>query len=287
MDSDTNLDWDHLRVFLAVMRTKSMREAAQALGVRHPTVGRRISALETELDLRLFDRRPNGLHATKAAAELMDMAREVEATVHALRRRALDADPELTGPVRVSLPQTMATDLYAPAFAQFVARWPQIELRIQTGFEFVDLGKREADVVIRGVRHGHAPKGDLIGRNVGTAYAAIYGQNDRQWIGLHGEKRDREGIEKTNFHSLPITGRMPNFAVQRATCAAGMGLTRLPCFFAEPLLKRRSTPEPLLDIWVLVHADLRRSPRLRVFRDEMVKATKRLRARLQGTAAGA
>jgi DNA-binding transcriptional LysR family regulator len=64
-----------------------------------------------------------------------------------------------------------------------------------------------------------------------------------------------------------------------------MGLTMLSCFFAEPKLRRRSKPVPHFDLWVLVHPDLRRSPRLRVFRDAMVDAIKAHRRRLEGRTA--
>ena len=47
-----------------------------------------------------------------------------------------------------------------------------------------------------------------------------------------------------------------------------------------------SEPEPSFDLWVLVHPDLRRSPRLRVFRDEMVEALRRLQPRLAGQTEG-
>jgi DNA-binding transcriptional LysR family regulator len=70
--------------------------------------------------------------------------------------------------------------------------------------------------------------------------------------------------------------------MQRAACAAGLGMVSLPCFHAEPMLERRSEPRPGFDIWVLVHPDLRRNPPLRVFRDFVVEALGRRRARLEG-----
>ena len=63
-----------------------------------------------------------------------------------------------------------------------------------------------------------------------------------------------------------------------------MGLSLLPCHLADATLERRSEPQPAFDLWVLVHPDLRRSPRLRLFRDEVVAALQRLRPRLEGRA---
>jgi DNA-binding transcriptional LysR family regulator len=75
---------------------------------------------------------------------------------------------------------------------------------------------------------------------------------------------------------------MNNPDLQRASCAAGMGLTLLPCFFADPTLERRSEPIHGFDVWVLVHPDLRDNPRLRVFRDFIFEALRRHRPRLEG-----
>ena len=225
---EAELDWDHLRVFLAVMRASSLRQAAESLGVSHPTIARRLDALEGSLGLQLFDRRSDGLHATPAAAELLATAQEVERSVHALRRRALGADPELRGSLRVTLPDIVATELLMPEIVGFCERHPQIDLALQIGYELADLDSREADVAIRSTRVGNSPAEHLTGRRVATIYRAIYGR-PHQWIGWTSAAEDRAWV-------------------------------------------------------VLVHPDMRRSPRLRVFRDEMVAAFERLRSRLEGRA---
>jgi DNA-binding transcriptional LysR family regulator len=265
------------------MRASSLREAADNLGVSHPTIRRRLETLETALGLHLFDRRSDGLHATPQAAELLETAEQVETSVFALNRRAASADPELRGPVRVTAPDVFMTDLLMPDLVGFAERHPQIDLQVETGYELADLGSREADVAIRAMAHGTSPQDDLAGRLAATASRAVYGQ-DHQWIGWQGEERDRPWIRKTSYPDLPVSGRLNDPALQRAACAAGMGLTILPCFYADGVLERRSEPEPYMDIWILVHPDLRRSPRLRIFRDEMLAALRQHRPRLEGRA---
>jgi DNA-binding transcriptional LysR family regulator len=281
MSAAPDLDWDHVRIFLAVMRSTSLREAAEKLGVSHPTIRRRLEALEGELGLHLFDRRNDGLHATTEAAELLELAEEVERSVHALGRRALDADPELRGPLRVTAPEVVVTDLLMPDFAAFMERWPQIELQVETDYAVADLGSREADVAIRAMPQGKTPVGDVAGRRAASIWVAVYGRGD-QWIGWRGEEHDRSWIAETDFPDLPVRGRLNDPLLQRAACLAGMGLTMLPCYLADPYLERRSEPRRSYDLWVLVHEDLRRSPRLRVFRDEIVDALRRLQPRLEG-----
>jgi DNA-binding transcriptional LysR family regulator len=265
------LDWDHVRVFLSTLRAKSLRRAAEELGLSHPTARRHLNAFEQELGLRLFDRRPDGLHATPEAAALRGPAEQVERAMQALGRVAMAADPQLRGPIRVTLPGALATDLLMPDFAEFQRNWPDIELQLLAGYSLADLDRREADVAIRAMAPGKLPDGHLTGRKVGTSNKAIYGRGDC-WIGWRGAREDAAWVAETPFADLPIRGALNDPALQRTACQAGMGLTMLPCFFADPLLERRTPPVPANDVWVLVHPDLRDNPRLRVFRDFITQA---------------
>ena len=267
----SGLDWDNVRVFLGVLRASSLRQAAEDLGVSHPTVRRRLDALEETLGLQLFDRRPDGLHATPAAIELQALAEDVERGMHALSRAATAADPEMRGHITVTLPPVIATDLLMPLFVSFSQRWPKITLEIATGCDVKDLSRREADVAIRFMPLGRQPNENLVGRKVATIYGAVYGCGDA-WIGWKGPGHDSKWIKESEFPDLPTIGLMHNPETMRAACIAGLGLGRLPCFYAAPLA----------DAWVLVHPDLRRSPRLRVFRDEITATLERLQPRLAG-----
>jgi len=275
------LNWDDARVFLATMRAPSLRQVAEDLGISHPTASRRLTALEDRLGLKLFDRRPDGLHATPEAAALAPAAEAVERAMSALARAAQAADPALRGPVRVTLPLALATDLLMPDFVAFGQRWPEIDLDVQGTSGLSDLAQREADVAIRIMPVGVSPDPGLAGRKAAVAYRAVYGEGDR-WIGWSTSPRSLAAIGDSEFPDLPVRGMLPGVALQRAACAAGMGLARLPCFYAEPLLTRRTAPEPGGEVWVLVHPDLRRNPRLRVFRDAVVEALRRHQPRLAG-----
>lgn len=281
--STPDLDWDLLRFFLAVMRTKTLREAADLLGVSHPTVRRRLTDLEQTLALKLFERGPDGLQATPEAIELLEQAEGVEAAVLGLRRRASAVDTQLSGLVRVTVPDLLVTDLLMPALVAFCARWPQIRLHIQPSEKIADLAAQHADVAIRAMPLGVQPKGELVGRKAATLHVAVYG-NDHQWIGWFGDERDA-WKDTYPFPDRPVVASMPNVLLQKAACAEGLGLATLPCFLAEPELERRTESKPSTDIWVLVHPDLRRTPRFRVFRDAMVAALEELRPRLEGRTA--
>ncbi|MFT5587069.1 MAG: DNA-binding transcriptional LysR family regulator [Cognaticolwellia sp.] len=279
--TNPSLNWDDVRVFLAIVRAASLRQAALDLGVSRPTAGRRLDALEKRLGLRLFDRGRLGLQPTAHAERLAVAAEKVEQSMKSLERSAQAACPELYGPVRVTLPDTVAAELLMPDFAAFSRRWPAIDLQFETGYGIARLDQQQADVAIRFMARGTTPEGHLTGRLAGNAYVATYGSGD-SWIGWQGGNDDAGWIAESPFPDLPVGRIIVDGALQRAAAANGMGLAQLPCFFAEPMLKRVSEPRPGWDIWVLVHPDLRHNPRLRVFRDAVTAALKGHQARLEG-----
>ena len=278
-----DLVWDDIRLFLVVLRAGSFRSAARELGVSRPTAARRLAELEQRLGVVLFERKSDGLHMTTAAAALRTRAEEVEEAVRGLTRAAQGVDPELQGTVRVTVPAIVAQELLMDDFVAFCNRWPQIEIEISSAYSVESLTEQRADVAIRFMPVGVSPDSELHGRRVATANIAIYGHGDC-WIGQRGAAFDRAWAEHTPWPDLPIKGAIIDGALQRQACAAGLGMARLPCFFADGHLERRTEPEPGLDVWVLVHPDLRRNPRLRLFRDMVVESLTRQRARLEGRA---
>jgi DNA-binding transcriptional LysR family regulator len=82
------MDWDDVRVFLAVAREGSMRAAGRALGFSQPTIARRLAAFEAAFGgPNLFDRFPEGLRLNAAGEQLVSAAESVEYAVLTLERR--------------------------------------------------------------------------------------------------------------------------------------------------------------------------------------------------------
>src|SRR5205085_4379110 len=79
------MDWDNVRVFLAIAREGSMRAAGRALGLSQPTIARRLAAFETSFGgTALFDRFPEGLRPNTAGEQLVPAAESVEHAVLSL-----------------------------------------------------------------------------------------------------------------------------------------------------------------------------------------------------------
>src|SRR6202142_666981 len=98
------MDWDDVRVFLAVARHGSLRAAGRALGLSQPTIGRRLTSFEATFGgPNLFDRLPEGLRLNAAGEQLVPAAESVERAALMLERRRAAASPALSGTVRVSV----------------------------------------------------------------------------------------------------------------------------------------------------------------------------------------
>ena len=274
------MNWEDLRYILAVSREGTLLAAASSLGVSPTTMSRRLRKLEESQGTALFEKFKHGAVLTGAGERVVVVAESVERLTHELDAEIHGLDTKLGGTIRVTSTE-MLTKHFLVDFGAFRALYPGIEIELDSKTSLANMTQREADVAVRIMPVGKAPDPDLAGRKAATLARAVYGFGDC-WIGWKRGPQSLHVEGNPEFSALPVRGALGDVAMQRAACAAGMGLARLPCFYAEPLLQRRTEPEPGGEAWVLVHPDLRQNPRLRVFRDAVVAAFKRHQPRLAG-----
>ena len=142
------LDWDDLRVFLAVARGESLSAAAKVLRRDPATVGRRVSRLEEAVGAALFVRTPQGYGLTEAGARLLGPAEEAERAVTRGSEALGGEAGRLTGQVRIGAPDGCANFLLPQVCAAIVAEHPELELQVVALPRVVNLSKREADLAI-------------------------------------------------------------------------------------------------------------------------------------------
>ncbi|HEX3677862.1 MAG TPA: LysR family transcriptional regulator, partial [Sphingomicrobium sp.] len=143
------IDWDDIRYFLAVARGESVRTAAERLEVHHSTVLRRIAQLEERLGAQMFEKLPLGYRLTTAGEEILDFAKQMEASSLQLETQIFGRDQSVRGLLRVTMAPTIATHLLMPDLAEFARLHPDIEIEIVSSGELANLTNREADVAIR------------------------------------------------------------------------------------------------------------------------------------------
>lgn len=273
------MNWDDLKIFLAVAEAPSMRMAAKQLRVSHSTVSRRIEALESKLKARLFDRLPEGYQLTLAGRDLLPIAQELREQVDAYSLKVLGRDTELEGSICVTMPDTAAVAFLMPYIAEFQRRYPAIHVKIDDSDAVYDLNRREADIALR---FTNDPPEHLIGRRIATAHQAVYATRDylashdpnkansgAQWVGWGSPEEAPSWVASTPYPDLPIACHFNNALIQREAVRQGIGLGYLPCSIMDddPTFIRLTKPQPSMDFWVLSHRDLRATARLRAFRE--------------------
>jgi DNA-binding transcriptional LysR family regulator len=274
------IDWDDVRYFLATAREGSVRAAAKRLGVNHATVLRRIAQLETHLGAQMFEKLPSGYRLTEAGAEVLELAKKMEASSNQLETRVLGRDQSVRGHLRVTLTPILATHLLVPGFAEFARLHPDIEMDILTSGELANLTNREADVAIRVVYDRktlplnlHGLKGpDVFGgvymsRNQLDAWRAGAGDPMR-WIviSMHGIP-DWAGEGEVRATAIPF--RTTDAAAQIVALRQGLGIGTLPCFVgdADPMLARVPGTDLHMygTLWLLTQGETRKTARVRLF----------------------
>ncbi len=280
-----HVNWDDLRVFLSVARSGSISSGAKQLNLQHSTVSRRIQKLEQHLGVRLFDKVPSGYQLTTAGEDLMQAVQRMECEVLSVDGVLSGSDLTLSGPLRVTAIDNMASTVLMPMFGGFSRKYPDITLHLMVSNSDLSLAQREADVAIR---LSNTPPDTLIGKRVVTVTSAIYG--NRNYIQQRQEANEEPlwlGVDCCNFHrswtkqasgDIPHRFYVDDTLLTLAALREGMGISILPCFMGdpEPTLIRYSEPKPEWDLglWILLHPDLKRTTRVLAFRDYMMEAIK-------------
>lgn len=292
-------DWNDLRLVLAIARRSSLTGAAADLGVNHSTAFRRLGALEERLGVRLFERLPGGVYAPTPAGERTAAAAErVETETAALDREILGRDARLTGRLRVTSSETLAYSLLTKHIGLFRAAHPGIAVELVIDNRILSLSRRESDVAIRVAR---PREGDLFGRKLADVGWTIYGTPDLVAGGgledgpFVGWEEGVTGVNAADWLAATIPAdrfvyRTNSVVNQLVAARNGLGLAVLPCYLGDGETGLvRAVPEPIpalaRELWIVTHADLKTTARVRAFFDIVGGGLVGERARLEGRTA--
>ncbi len=294
-------DWDDLRYFLAIARCGSTLSAAKALGVSQPTVARRLSALEARIDRKLVEQHPTGYRLTDLGRTMLPHAEEVERSVAAFQRQVMLGGKDLSGTLRVTCPEGMASRILAPMIEAFQAKYPQLRVDLIMTDRRLDLSKGEAEVAIRMHEPGEA---SLIARRIADSAWGIYAS--RTYIERHGRPQKYEDLDNhavVEFAGemadnqagkwLRLTAPLARIAARGnsmlgvlAFVKSGAGLAPLPMMLGGSAKGLEAVLAPVPEIgsriYLVMHKDLRRTARVRAFSDFIAVEFARLRPHLMG-----
>lgn len=284
-------DWNRARAFLVTAEEGSLSAAAKALGMSQPTLGRQVDALESELDVTLFERVGRRLVLTDAGADLLQHARAMGEAASRVSMAASSQSEAVHGVVTVSASEAFAAHLLPPVLATLRARAPGIQVDVIATGERSDLLRREADIAVRNVRPDHP---DLLARKLCDMDGSLYAASS--YLDRIGRPMTLERLHACDFiawnRDAPLRERLTeigltlteanfpfvcdNHLVQWAMVKRGLGVGIQASVIAdaEPGIERAVADLPSIPfpVWLVSHRELHTSRRVRTVFDLLAAA---------------
>lgn len=216
------MNWDDVRIFLAVARAGQILGAARRLELNHATVSRRIAALERALGAKLFRRLTTGSELTAEGARFLAAAERIEADMIAARADIAGESDEVAGAVRIGAPDGFGVAFLAPRLGELTARHPELTIQLVPVPRSFSLSRREADIAITVER---PTEGRLVAAKLVDYTLGLYAS--RAYVADHGMPASREEIAR---HRL--VGYVPDLVISPSLDYGPQMLPGLQAHFA-------------------------------------------------------
>ncbi|MFV0303682.1 MAG: LysR family transcriptional regulator [Paracoccus sp. (in: a-proteobacteria)] len=292
------MDWDDLRIFLAVARAESLSGAGRRLGLDASTMGRRVARLEHAIGAALFLKSPQGYQLTEEGERLLPHAEAAEQAA-AAAAEATRGESGIGGQLRIGAPDGCANYLLPQIARQLCDAHPGLEVQIVALPRVFNLSKREADMAI-----GVSPPetGRLVvqrlvdyrlhlaaHRDYLAASPPLTGRADMRHHRLISYipdmifDRELDYLAETGAEAAAITSNSVSVQMQTIRAGAGLGIVHdfaipftpgvVPVMAEEISLTR--------SFWLFRHADDRASRRLTLLAEALAQALRREVTRLE------
>lgn len=193
------LDWNDIRIFLAVAGEGSTLAASKKLNINQTTVGRRMLALETALNLTLFERDTRGYSLTSQGSALIDVATNMSDAADKVLTRASHLGRAFDGKIRVTAAHASMAHWVLPLISEFRKNSPDIHFETNAAEHYVSLENGEADIAIRAADE---IKGDtLVVKKLPSVRWGIY--CSKTYLALNGMPRALDDLIHHKVLSYP------------------------------------------------------------------------------------
>jgi DNA-binding transcriptional LysR family regulator len=281
------MDWNDLKYIIAIEEFGSLNAAANYLGVNHSTVYRRVQHLEKELGVSLVIASRQGYRLSEEGQQLLPYAKNMAIQADAIELKIGGKNPHLSGLIRITAPDTIATDSLPALMAKFQQQYPDIYFEVLEGSQELNLTRREADIALRGTAH---PPEHLIGKKMEEVGWAIFAATEQahrykgktfeqlcqqKWVAMNDGNASTAAIWlRKHVRQENITGSFNSITGCLGGCKGGMGLAYLPLNLDSMNSKSRDgsvsvvyTPEQVNKhgFWILMPKELKNSAKVSTF----------------------
>jgi DNA-binding transcriptional LysR family regulator len=283
-----SFDWNRARAFLVTAEEGSLSAAARALAMTQPTLGRQVSALESQLGVVLFDRVGGRLVLTSNGLDLLQHVKVMADAANQVSLTATQRADSIDGDVCISASEIHATYLLPQIISKLRTVQPGINIKVVSSNEASDLLRREADIAIRSFRPTQA---ELISKKIKDVDAPFYAA--KSYIKQFGAPTNQGNLTHAQFLAIGdksvflkqmnergfsiteenLCVESQSHIVHWELVKQGLGIGIVPANIGdrEPLVERvLRNAEPIsFSIWLTSHRELRASKRIRFVFDSL------------------
>jgi len=288
------LDWDKLRIFHAAAEAGSFTHAADKLHLSQSAISRQVSALEADINTKLFHRHARGLILTEQGELLYRTAHDVLMKLEMVKMQLTETTEKPTGRLRITTTVGLGQGWLTDKVQEFLSLYPEMQVQLILDNEELDVNMRHADCAIR-LREPQ--QSDLIQRKLFTVHMHVYAAPS--YIGRYGEPSTLEELDNHRIISfgepapnylldvnwLETAGRpdddprVPVLQINSLTsikraALLGIGIAMLPDYIVgrDPGLVQLVTNAdvPSFDTYFCYPAEMKNAAKLKVFRDFIV-----------------
>lgn len=279
------MNWDDIRIFLAVARTGQILAASRRLGLNHATLSRRLTSLEEALETRLFIRRTNGCELTAEGETFLLSAERMETEMLEAQARLGRTDAAIAGTVRIGAPDGFGVSFLAPRMGRLIERHPELRIQLVPVPRSFSLSSREADIAVTLER---PEQGRLVSSKLTDYTLGLYAS--RSYVDRFGLPVDAEDLKSHRrigyvedlifSQSLNFTGEvMRNWSAgfeissaigQTEAVRAGAGVCILHNYIARhypDLVRVLPDISITRSYWTIFHESVRDLARVRIVAD--------------------
>jgi DNA-binding transcriptional LysR family regulator len=274
------MDWNSMKIFLAIADSGNLTNASKTLSLSHSTVFRRLNTFEDNIGGRLFDRNDGKYELTELGEEFLKLANPIAHSFDDIERYLIGKDMKPHGTVRITAPTSFAYNYFPKYLKDFNKLYPDIKVELLVSDQEMNMTTRIADIAIRVTS---SPPESLVGRTVQEIQWAIYGS--KKYISKNGRPKDLRDLSThlligpsnslkalspfswmEKKYNKNIVLRSDDLVTMSHLAGNDLGLAILPDDLKHSKIERiftfkTATPNKL---WILTHPDLRRVERIKI-----------------------
>jgi len=285
-------NWEGVSEFVAVAEAESFTKAAKRLGISTAQVSRQVSALETRMATKLFHRTTRKVSVSEVGRIYYQHCRQVLDGLEEAERAITNLQSTPRGLLKITAPVTYGERTLAPLVNDFIAKYPELEVKISLTNQKVDLIDEGYDLAIR---LGQLEDSSMMAKRLGsrTQYACA----SPGYVSTFGIPHSLSELEQHNcllgtldYWRFQENGKTKNVRVKgNLSCNSGhalvdaaikgIGIIQLPDYYVLPFLEDgqlipllEQNRQPDEGIWALYPHNRHLSPKVRMLLDYLSEA---------------